>query len=229
MTFAAEMPERKGISSCRQKAGTMPDIHDFDLLPINQIDKSEENIMEERIYTFYDKYQKVRYENVTAEELDFLNKSYNKDKYLMRDQYIRQNICLFSSLETEEGNFTDYLSDRNADVAQQITSEIFFKELFSDLTEREKKIVCENLVEGKSLGEVADSLNICYRQASRDKKSALSKMLKRMKAAGYRSYAEAEKDLLTNGGFAPTQMDAQNSIQRKRTGAVRLPSDSVKK
>ena len=72
------MPERKGISSCRQKAGTMPDIHDFDLLPINQIDKSEENIMEERIYTFYDKYQKVRYENVTAEELDFLNKSYNK-------------------------------------------------------------------------------------------------------------------------------------------------------
>lgn len=185
--------------------------------------------MEERIYTFYDKYQKVRYENVTAEELDFLNKSYNKEKYLMRDQYIRQNICLFSSLENEEGNFTDYLSDRNADVAQQITSEIFFKELFSDLTEREKKIVCENLVEGKSLGEVADSLNICYRQASRDKKSALSKMLKRMKAAGYRSYAEAEKELLNNGGFAPTQMDAQNSIQRKRMGAVRLPSDSVKK
>ena len=50
----------------------------------------------------------------------------------MRDQYIRQNICVFSSLETEEGNFTDYLVDRNADVAQQITSEIFFKELFSD-------------------------------------------------------------------------------------------------
>lgn len=100
---------------------------------------------------------------------------------------------------------------------------------FSDLTEREKKIVCENLVEGKSLGEVADSLNICYRQASRDKKSALSKMLKRMKAAGYRSYAEAEKELLNNGGFAPTQMDVQNSIQRKRTGAVRLPSDSMDK
>ena len=36
--------------------------------------------MEYRIYTFYDKYQKVRYENVTAEELDFLNKSYNKEK-----------------------------------------------------------------------------------------------------------------------------------------------------
>ena len=25
---------------------------------------------------------------------------------------------------------------------------------------------------------------------------------------------------MNNGGFAPTQMDAQNSIQRKRTGAV---------
>lgn len=79
------------------------------------------------------------------------------------------------------------------------------------------------------MGEVADSLKICYRQASRDKKSALSKMLKRMKAAGYRSYAEAEKDLLNNGGFAPTQMEAQNSIQRKRAGAVRLPLDSMDK
>ena len=54
-------------------------------------------------------------------------------------------------------------------------------------------------------------------------------MLKRMKAAGYGSYAEAERELLNNGGFAPTQMDAQDSIQRKRTGAVRLPSDNVKK
>ena len=40
---------------------------------------------------------------------------------------------------------------------------------------------------------------------------------------------EAEKDLLNNDGFAPTQMDAQNSIQRKRAGAVRLPSDSMDK
>lgn len=101
--------------------------------------------MEERIYTFYDKYQKVRYENVTAEELDFLNKSYNKDKYLMRDQYIRQNICLFSSMETEEGSFTDYLADQNSDVAQKITSEMFFKELFSDLTEREKRLYAKIL------------------------------------------------------------------------------------
>lgn len=27
--FGSEMPERKGISSCRQKDGTMPDTHDL--------------------------------------------------------------------------------------------------------------------------------------------------------------------------------------------------------
>lgn len=68
----------------------------------------------------------------------------------MRDQYIRQNICLFSSLEADEGNFTDYLSDRNADVAQQITSEIFFKELFSDLTERKKRLYAKILQKEKA-------------------------------------------------------------------------------
>ena len=34
--------------------------------------------MEERKYTFYDRYQKVKYDNVTAEELEVLNTSYNK-------------------------------------------------------------------------------------------------------------------------------------------------------
>ena len=157
-----------------------------------------------------------------------LSKSYNKERYLTHDQYIRQNTCLFCSLESEEGSFADYLPDRNSDIAQQITSEIFFKELFSDLTEREKRIICANIVKGKSLGEVATRLKICYRQASRDKKSALSKMLKRMKKVGYTSYAEAERELLNNGGFVPAQMETQSSIQRKRTGAVRLPSDNRK-
>lgn len=198
------------------------------LLRINQINKSEENIMEERKYTFFDKYQKVRYENVTAEELEFLNKSYNKERYLMHDQYIRQNTCLFCSLETEEGSLTDYLADRASDVAQQTTSEIFFKQLFSDLTEKEKAVVYECVIVGKKLGEVAEDLRICYRQASRYKASALKKMMKRMEAAGYTTYAEAEKDLLNNNGYAPTQMAAQNTIQRKRMGAVRLPADSEK-
>ena len=38
--------------------------------------------MEERKYTFYDRYQKVKYANITAEELEVLNISYNKEHYI---------------------------------------------------------------------------------------------------------------------------------------------------
>lgn len=44
---------------------------------------------------------------------------------------------------------------------------------------------------GKQVKETAEELGISTRQVSRDKNSALEKMLKRMKAAGYESYAEA--------------------------------------
>ena len=37
--------------------------------------------MEERKYTFYDRYQKVKYANITAEELEVLNIFYNKEHY----------------------------------------------------------------------------------------------------------------------------------------------------
>ena len=40
--------------------------------------------------------------------------------------------------------------------------------------------------------ETAEELGISTRQVSRDKNSALAKMLKRMKAAGYESYTEAQ-------------------------------------
>ena len=55
--------------------------------------------------------------------------------------------------------------------------------------------------------------------------SALAKMLKRMKAAGYESYAEAAGAFLQESDYIPTQMETQNSIMKKRTGEVRLPSD----
>ena len=42
---------------------------------------------------------------------------------------------------------------------------------------------------GKHVKETAEELGISTRQVSRDKNSALEKMLKRMKAAGYESYA----------------------------------------
>ena len=42
--------------------------------------------MEERKYTFYDRYQKVKYANITAEELEVLNIFYNN--------IIRSKKCL---------------------------------------------------------------------------------------------------------------------------------------
>ena len=49
--------------------------------------------MEERKYTFYDRYQKVRYESVTAEELEVLNASYSKEHYMFQQQHKRNKKC----------------------------------------------------------------------------------------------------------------------------------------
>ena len=53
--------------------------------------------------------------------------------------------------------------------------------------------------------ETAEELGISTRQVSRDKNSALAKMLKRMKAAGYESYAEAAGVFLQESDYIPTQ------------------------
>ena len=171
--------------------------------------------MEERKYTFYDRYQKVKYANITVEELEVLNISYNKEHYMFDQQHQRNNTVLFCGLESESGR----------DIASDITTEIFFKELFSDLTEKEKKIVSDYFIMGKQVKETAAELGISTRQVSRDKNSALAKMLKRMKAAGYESYTEAAGAFLQESDYIPTQMETQNSIMKKRTGEVRLPSD----
>ena len=74
--------------------------------------------------------------------------------------------------------------------------------------------------------ETSEELGISTRQVSRDKNNALAKMLKRMKAAEYESYAEAAGVFLQESDYIPTQMETQNSIKKKRTGEVRLPSDN---
>ena len=71
------MPERKSISRCRVEAGITPDIHDFRFVTNQQKRQIGGTIMEERKYTFYDRYQKVKYANITAEELEVLNISYS--------------------------------------------------------------------------------------------------------------------------------------------------------
>ena len=59
--------------------------------------------MEKRKYTFYDRYQKVKYANITAEELEVLNISYNKEHYMFDQQHQRNNTVLFCGLESENG------------------------------------------------------------------------------------------------------------------------------
>lgn len=175
--------------------------------------------MEERKYTFYDRYQKVKYANITAEELEVLNIFYNKEHYMFDQQHQRNNTVLFCGLESENGCATDFIADSGRDIASDITTEI-------DLTEKEKKIVSDYFIMGKQVKETAEELGISTRQVSRDKNSALAKMLKRMKAAGYESYAEAAGAFLQESDYIPTQMETQNSIMKKRTGEVRLPSDN---
>ena len=124
--------------------------------------------MEERKYTFYDRYQKVKYANITAEELEVLNISYNKEHYMFDQQHQRNNTVLFCGLESENSCATDFIADDGRDIASDITTEIFFKELFSDLTEKEKKIVSDYFIMGKQVKETAAELGISTRQVSRD-------------------------------------------------------------
>ena len=116
--------------------------------------------MEERKYTFYDRYQKVKYANITAEELEVLNIFYNKEHYMFDQQHQRNNTVLFCGLESENGCATDFIADSGRDIASDITTEIFFKELFSDLTEKEKKIVSDYFIMGKQVKKIAEELGI---------------------------------------------------------------------
>ena len=59
--------------------------------------------MEERKYTFYDRYQKVKYANITAEELEVLNISYNKEHYMFDQQHQRNNTVIILWIRIREG------------------------------------------------------------------------------------------------------------------------------
>lgn len=65
---------------------------------------------------------------------------------------------------------------------------------------------------GKQVKKIAEEPGISIRQVSRDKNSTLAKMLKKMKAAGYESYAEAAGVFLQESDYIPTQ----NSIYEEK-------------
>ena len=50
-----------------------------------------------------------------------------------------------------------------------------------------------------------------------------------LNSLSYESYAEASGTFLQKSDYIPTQMETQNSIMKKRTGEVRLPSDNKAK
>lgn len=77
-------------------------------------------------------------------------------------QHQRNNTVLFCGLESENGCATDFIADSGRDIASDITTEIFFKELFSDLTEKEKKIVSDYFIMGKQVKETAGSSLIIF-------------------------------------------------------------------
>lgn len=182
--------------------------------------------MEERKYNFFDKFQRVRYQNVTEKELKVLNQEYSKERYLSYDQYIRQNTVLFCAFGEEEAE--EIISDRRVDVESEVINDIFFKGIFSELDEKEKIVVYDYFVCDRKLGDIAKHMKMSYRQVSRYKNKALEKMLKALNLAGYKTYAEAAEDLLNNQHYIPTQMEAQSSIKRRRKGPARMPSDSSK-
>ena len=101
----------------------MPDIHDFRFVTNQQKRQIGGTIMEERKYTFYDRYQKVKYANITAEELEVLNISYNKEHYMFDQQHQRNNTVLFCGLESENSCATDFIADDGRDIASDITDQ----------------------------------------------------------------------------------------------------------
>ena len=89
----------------------MPDIHDFRFVKNQQKRQIGGTIMEERKYTFYDRYQKMKYANITAEELEVLNISYNKEHYMFEQQHQhtsgeqRQEQCIGKNVKENESSW----------------------------------------------------------------------------------------------------------------------------
>lgn len=157
---------------------------------------SEVKKVEERKYNFLNRTFNVHYEGVTEEELKTLSYFYRKEEYLTKGQYHRMNTFMFGDVATDQTEITDYLEDEEARFEQRVTTEMFMKELFSVLNEKEKTVIVESLVNGHTLDEVADHLSVSGRQVKRYKKSALDKLLVQIKKLGFENYNEAVEELL---------------------------------
>jgi RNA polymerase sigma factor (sigma-70 family) len=152
--------------------------------------------MEDRNYTFYDRFQKVRYTNVTKEELEVLNHYYAKDYYMMKLQYAQMKISTFTDLGSDNTEISEFLADPHAAVEQESTSRLMLQRMMTDLTEKERTVIEDMVMGGFTSSEIAEKLHVSSRQISRYKKSALEKLLVKMKEAGYDNFDEAATDFL---------------------------------
>ena len=112
--------------------------------------------MEERKYTFYDRYQKVKYANITAEELEVLNIFYNKEHYMNHLEEQREHL----QMQTDQ-------AFRSADEIEKIYDEIWNHantiHLYSSLAEEESKSITMKEKQKEIIRTTEEILNIIYK------------------------------------------------------------------
>ena len=151
---------------------------------------------EDRKNRFYDKWSKVRYENVSEKELEVLNKEYRKARYLEFDQYKDRGISLFSEVEALDVPLDSCLIDRKTCVEQEVTTNAVIEEMLSGLSERERQVIILVAMAGYKVREAAKILDITERHVLRLKKSAQEKMRSYLAEEGVENYQQASDYLL---------------------------------
>ena len=151
---------------------------------------------EDRKYRFYDRWSKVRYENISEKELEVLNKEYRKARYLEFDQYKDRGISLFSEVESLDVPLDSCLIDRKTCVEQEVTTNIVIEEMLSELSERERQVIVLVAMAGYKVREAAKILGITERHVLRLKKSAQEKMRSYLAEEGVENYQQASDYLL---------------------------------
>ncbi len=151
---------------------------------------------EDRKNRFYDKWSKVRYENISEKELEVLNKEYRKARYLEFDQYKDRGIKLFSEVESLDVPLDSCLIDRKTCVEQEVTTNIVIEEMLSELSERERQVIVLVAMAGYKVREAAKILGITERHVLRLKKSAQEKMRSYLAEEGVENYQQASDYLL---------------------------------
>ena len=151
---------------------------------------------ENRKYRFYDKWSKVRYENVSEKELEVLNKEYRKARYLEFDQYKDRGISLFSEVEALDVPLDSCLIDPKTCVEQEVTTNAVIEEMLSGLSERERQVIVLVAMAGYKVREAAKILGITERHVLRLKKSAQEKMRSYLAEEGVENYQQASDYLL---------------------------------